>query len=170
MKNWLIKTYTEPQTNTHYIFYIINQKMIYFLVSIIITFTLLPALLYFNTYSDKLAHKIYQESLTQEIEQQAKLLDTLIQKSNQHKITDKISQVNQAIRQIFNTYNIQIEQLEWHIEERQIVINAKNESKNLIMIIPKLQEIPNITYQEISLSKLYHQNLVLLNATLQINN
>ncbi|MGX2975177.1 hypothetical protein ACWIUH_09105 [Ursidibacter arcticus] len=170
MKNWLINIYLQPHHYLYSCFHFIQTRLIYCLIVIFMLLTLIPTLFYCFTQSENNLKEDQKSALIQDLTQQTKLLNTLSQRSNRSHFKDNISNINQAIKQIFSEHKIKIEQLQWNIDEKQIVITAHHQAIPLGSVLPHLQKIPNLAYKEISLSKIHRQNLVQLYAILQITN
>ncbi|MGY4679492.1 hypothetical protein ACWIVU_07890 [Ursidibacter arcticus] len=168
MKNWLMNIYLQPHHYLYSCFHFIQTRLLYCIVIIFILLTLIPTLFYCFDQSENSLKEDKKSALIQDLTQQTKLLNTLSQRSNSTHFKDNISNINQAIKQIFSEHKIKIEQLQWNIDEKQIVITVHHQAMPLSLVLLQLQEIPNLAYKEISLSKIHRQNLVQLYAILQI--
>ncbi|MGX2969460.1 hypothetical protein ACWIVY_02735 [Ursidibacter sp. B-7004-1] len=168
MNNLLINTYIKPQTHLHNCFYFIQTRLIYCVIIIFILFILTPTLFYYLAQSENSLRENKKSTLIQNLTQQTKLLSTLSRKSNSLHFKDRISLINKAIEQVFTDHKIKIEQLQWNIDEKQIIITVNHQAIPLGLVLLQLQKIPNLAYTEISLSKINHQNLVQLYAVMKI--
>lgn len=170
MKNWLQKQYLSPKGMPYIIIEILNQ---HFLLIIGLMTVLILAIPIFN-----LIHKNHQANILQQENHQTD--ETLNQKeklflsiqARQKKLNSQdinITQINQKLAELFNTYQIENENMQWDFSNgKSITISLAHKATTLFSLIDTFSRFPNLRIKELTLNKLDESHLVQLNINLQL--
>lgn len=166
MRNWILNSFIKPYTHSYQFFVLLDRYFYAILLIVSLVIITYPLSRYGYLYYSIQQQETIIEQLDYNLDKQQKLLLGLrshLNKNNQEQT--QFSEVNQKIQAILQQYQVSVEHWQWNLEqEAQLYLIIKHNSKTLFNILNEINNIPALQTKEISLTKLYQQRLVELNA------
>lgn len=110
-----------------------------------------------------------KNSTLETTEKERLLQATLAEKGNNGYENLTPTKINQQLESLFQQQQIEVNNMQWELEQdKQINITLTQKAKPLFELIHQLNQIDYLRMKEITLTRLDYQQLVQLNATLQL--
>lgn len=168
MKAWIKSFYIKPNHQLFHFFENVNKhwwKISLFVFVAVVSF---PAYLLFKQIQMEKQHQQTILDLNQDIHQKERLIATLIEKQKAMNEKDNnLTKISQQIQHILEKYEAKGD-IQWNTETgKNVSLVTKHRTMPMFKIIEELNQLKNLGYQEIILTKLNEKRLIQLNATLQ---
>lgn len=162
--------YLKPETLVYQAIGKLNQyfnQTVLILATIILTQPIIQAV----NLSQQIANsKEELKNITEEIIEKENTLQTkLAEKGNNGYADLTPTKINQQLENLFQKQKIEVNNMQWELEQdKQINITLIQKAKPLFELIHQLNQIDYLRMKELTLTRLDYQQLVQLNATLQL--
>lgn len=167
MLDWISESYINPNGKRYKMLTYLNKWRLGFIILLFIVSTSYPIYCYQYYYFG--SHSLLQEqtNLINNKEKLSKLLDSIKKHHKaQKQQNSQFTQISQHIQQLLDKYHINIENMQWDLEQESILsLTVNQESKLLFELLSEINQIKALYAKEIILTKLYQERLVQLNAT-----
>lgn len=167
MKFFLSKYYLMPQHPLYRGLYYLNQNKRLILSGIFLFIIAFPIgnYLYMNQQIDQQQKQLTKvKQIIEHKQQQLKLLQQRYQLAQDK--SELLTQTNQQIQQILDKNSVEIDSIQWNMEERKIYLLISQSTQKVLNVITDLNQLTTIKFQEIHLTKKTKQKYIQLNATL----
>lgn len=168
MKKWLKSFYLQPHHSLHLSLEFIQKWRWALMLIISLLIISYPLFRYIQLQQEWRNKQQEIVKLNNEISQQQKLLATL--QARQINVSDKqLTEINQSLEQLFAKYQIQLDTLQWHLNQQKSVNLVANQGfLPLMNFLTQLNQSPLFSFKRISLTKLNQDRLIQLNTDLMV--
>ncbi|MDG6242204.1 ATPase [Glaesserella parasuis] len=167
MKLSLAKYYLMPQHPLYRGLYYLNQNKIFILSGIFLLIMVFPIgnYLYLNQQIAQQQKQLTEfKQINEHKQQQLKLLQQRYQLAQDK--SELLTQINQQIQKILDKNSVEIDSIQWNMEERKIYLLISQSTQKVLNVIADLNQLTMVKFQEIHLTKKTKQKHIQLNATL----
>ncbi len=167
MKLSLSKYYLMPQHPLYRGLYYLNQNKIFILSGIFLLIMAYPIgnYLYLDQQIDQQQKQLAEfKQINEHKQQQLQLLQQRYQLAQDK--SELLTKINQQIQQILDKNSVEIDSIQWNMEERKIYLLISQSTQKVLNVIADLNLLTTVKFQEIHLTKKTKQKYIQLNATL----
>ncbi|QBQ63222.1 ATPase [Actinobacillus indolicus] len=167
MKLFLSKYYLMPQHPLYRGLYYLNKSKGLILSGVFLLIIAFPIGNYFylNQKIDQQQKQLIEvKQIIGHKQQQLKLLKQRYQLAQDK--SELLTQINQQIQQILDKNSVEIESIQWNMEERKIYLLISQSTQKVLNAIADLNQLTIVKFQEVHLTKKTKQKYIQLNATL----
>ncbi|MCT8817811.1 ATPase [Glaesserella parasuis] len=167
MKLSLAKYYLMPEHPLYRGLYYLNQNKGFILSGIFLLIVAFPVGNYFylNQKIDQQQKQLTEvKQIIEHKQQQLKLLQQRYQLTQDK--SELLTKINQQIQLILDKNSVEIDSVQWNMEERKIYLLISQSTQKVFNVIAELNQLTTVKFQEIHLTKKTKQKYIQLNATL----
>lgn len=167
MLTWLNNLYLYPSSQSYLFFYNLQQNYKKWGVIFFLLINIYPCFrLVYYVHQQNIQQQTSSQ-LSEEIKQQEKLLNSLVQYQQNRQKDHQFIEINRQLRNLIEQNSIYIENIQWKFEQgTQVQLILTQQSETIFSFIYALSKLKYLKFNSLTLSKLHQDRLIQFNAEL----